>query len=981
MDNVTPIDPSLLAEWSRAIVNVDLERVQQLYTDDLLWQPLDKSIARIDTDYAHLSAQLERFQLLGPTLGDLAALPYTLLDHIETSDAEDVLPSLSQQKRARLLSFLIRKVRPEDLNNLSWGTCQNKTLHLATFLGQKKIVSQLVERGASMTSRNTLGYTPTNVIQQQQQVEEEEENSKGPTTHLRQSPTRFEQLRARVESTEDLKKPPQGRHRKQDIALLAQRSAVKNNPLYKKFEQQHQQQQSEPLGRGSSPKKKLLMPETGEDRRASKIISALKTKSYVSSSIFRQGEPERAPSPAASSRASSPFPEREEPEEEQEETVTTTKVKVPEDQQQQEQEEKQPKEPEEPPSGHQQQEKETLPSPLQGDTDADGSIGPSSVLDELEKQKEHLANYAQQQQGDEGRRWSGSQRSHWSAGTGLQHRQSVQSDGEQWYDSYEDWSADQRRQQQQQQKDDALSPLRQSMALQEEIDDVGNDRDPEDVDKTGEEEEEPTPTQSVIDQQPMLDHDATSIESTDPSVSFSPKQRASTGAESVDTWPPPSSPYAARAMDDEDEHCSPHEENSVAPAVPPIPDSIREKTVHTKAECESPPLAMPEKTQQYGSISLRTTESYATHRIGPGGAAAAATEESEQEYQTFLEHEPPAMKLELRPVDHHPSQSSSAFGKLYVRLTSAENILLPLPPKFSTYVRCVVSDGDQYEYVSRYELLGEKVVFEYECIMDARPDMIITVALHVRPDPHVQRKSGLARLFTSARKQRESLPAYVHPEDGAIGQTRFALGHMIQACNQKTYGASFDCFNSWFLRSSRERHLDMLKVVGNLNIEMLYLPVLDPTRLVPKTMRECDLSLRIRQWHNTCWHSGYLSMRVPGSQLWDRHYCRLIGSQLIAYASKDVSEWRPLKQFDIADAVRLVASTDQVIVTLVDVPDQRVFQPDSIVEETSRGYFRIIFAGAHVDCVSDEASESEEWVKVLKSMIGRVPLKLASADL
>lgn len=97
---------------------------------------------------------------------------------------------------------------------------------------------------------------------------------------------------------------------------------------------------------------------------------------------------------------------------------------------------------------------------------------------------------------------------------------------------------------------------------------------------------------------------------------------------------------------------------------------------------------------------------------------------------------------------------------------------------------------------------------------------------------------------------------------------------------------------------------------------------------------------------------------------------------MLGYASKTASSWTPRVQYDIADALRLVASSDQVIVTLVDVPDTRVFQSDTIIEETSRGYFRITFPDIHVDCVCDEPHESEAWVKMLKSMIGRVPLKV-----
>ena len=91
---------------------------------------------------------------------------------------------------------------------------------------------------------------------------------------------------------------------------------------------------------------------------------------------------------------------------------------------------------------------------------------------------------------------------------------------------------------------------------------------------------------------------------------------------------------------------------------------------------------------------------------------------------------------------------------------------------------------------------------------------------------------------------------------------------------------------------------------------------------------------------------------------------------------ESASSFDPLGKYDIADALRLVAASDQVIVTLVDLPDTRVFKQNSIVEQTGRGFFRISFPDTYLDCVCDESQESEEWVRVLKSMIGRVPLKM-----
>lgn len=103
----------------------------------------------------------------------------------------------------------------------------------------------------------------------------------------------------------------------------------------------------------------------------------------------------------------------------------------------------------------------------------------------------------------------------------------------------------------------------------------------------------------------------------------------------------------------------------------------------------------------------------------------------------------------------------------------------------------------------------------------------------------------------------------------------------------------------------------------------------------------------------------------------------MIGSQLIGYISDEEGSevWN---HYNIADVIRLSAAADKVIVTLVEqeTKDEKVFGAESIVEGNLKGFFRLSFPDYHLDCVSDNVSESEEWVKTLKSMIGRVPLRL-----
>lgn len=187
------------------------------------------------------------------------------------------------------------------------------------------------------------------------------------------------------------------------------------------------------------------------------------------------------------------------------------------------------------------------------------------------------------------------------------------------------------------------------------------------------------------------------------------------------------------------------------------------------------------------------------------------------------------------PGSIHLDKSRSDSGKLYLHVNGIQNLILP-KPKNRAYVRCVVSDG-RFEYMSRYELLQDTIPFNYECIIDAYhpEEMIITISIHIRPDYYMRKPRIIpfTRLWFSRKKNKEakSLSRYVNKEDGALGQARFALTHMLPVCTENSYPAGFHCFNAWStnkkrrrLRKKSKKKKDVLKVVGNFDVEMLYLP-------------------------------------------------------------------------------------------------------------------------------------------------------------
>lgn len=107
MDNGTP--DSVVAKWTTAITDIDLEAVQQLLSshgDDLLWQPLDKDAF---INHRDIVAQLEQAQqLLGNDLDNMSAIPFLLLDLDENATSLKGEEHIMQRKRSELLQFLIK---------------------------------------------------------------------------------------------------------------------------------------------------------------------------------------------------------------------------------------------------------------------------------------------------------------------------------------------------------------------------------------------------------------------------------------------------------------------------------------------------------------------------------------------------------------------------------------------------------------------------------------------------------------------------------------------------------------------------------------------------------------------------------------------------------------------------------------------------------------------------------------------------------
>ncbi|KAJ3359009.1 hypothetical protein GGF32_009701 [Allomyces javanicus] len=89
--------------------------------------------------------ELDAFKFLGAYIGSLTGLQYAVLTGHDKI-AHDIIDAMFK----------------EDLDEKCGGN--NTALHLATLLGSRDIVKQLLERGADRTIKNSKNFTPIDVV-------------------------------------------------------------------------------------------------------------------------------------------------------------------------------------------------------------------------------------------------------------------------------------------------------------------------------------------------------------------------------------------------------------------------------------------------------------------------------------------------------------------------------------------------------------------------------------------------------------------------------------------------------------------------------------------------------------------------------------------------------------------------------------------------------------------------------------------------
>ncbi|KAI9286020.1 hypothetical protein BC943DRAFT_351849 [Umbelopsis sp. AD052] len=402
----------------------------------------------------------------------------------------------------------------------------------------------------------------------------------------------------------------------------------------------------------------------------------------------------------------------------------------------------------------------------------------------------------------------------------------------------------------------------------------------------------------------------------------------------------------------------------------------------SKAIRRKPIGLVPEKTKSevIPRSQERSTSRQGSYLIDDDDVPLSATSKS-----------PPALKSQegkpsLRSIR---PQVSHLRGKLLVRICRFNVEPTLIMPKEPFHLRCILTDGKN-EYQSQYTQLGNEIDINQGCLISAFPDMKFRLSLQARSDAYVKPKKQLTRLLsTAARKQSNTVLNLVNKDDGHFGQTRIQLRSIAHLCRNSLYTAAFDCYNNWSAISKAGSKAnavrDNLVVVGNLVLQLYFIPFVDGVRL-PNTVKECEAGLDIKRWYNTSWLSGEICVMKPEQdETWRKRYAKLIGAHL--YIHRDIHDIQQ-ECIDLT-TVKVVTADRQVIAKATRKPEAGkrtsrladfITSEDIIDEEDDQLYcddplaFRCTFKDdTTMDILCDVSMARDRWLKAIKGVMNKAP--------
>ncbi|KZV84174.1 hypothetical protein EXIGLDRAFT_655387 [Exidia glandulosa HHB12029] len=344
-----------------------------------------------------------------------------------------------------------------------------------------------------------------------------------------------------------------------------------------------------------------------------------------------------------------------------------------------------------------------------------------------------------------------------------------------------------------------------------------------------------------------------------------------------------------------------------------------------------------------------------------------------------------------------------SFGKVFVRVVGIRGLKVPVPNQ-PTFFSCTLNNGIHFVTTPECRLAKDcKVDQEFELI--EHPKLEFTLTIKVRRDAHLQatpapkpilppppppaastgshsKVSGMLAFFGggSPRKahkaSRSASPALppaptqssVVPEglarhlktDGTLGRVFVSFADIAKHCDTKLFETGFQ------LVGTRPGGGGDAVVLGELVLQMFRLPPLTgiPTSDMPQSLEECHRGLRHVNWHKATYFEGTLTQNGGDCSSWRRRQFRVVGGTLVAY--NDVTK-KITTKIDLKHAVA-VQDDDNDAATL----SRRRDSADALFQVERS--FRVKFdTGEDICFFADSEEEKEQWLEVLKALVGHIP--------
>jgi len=222
----------------------------------------------------------------------------------------------------------------------------------------------------------------------------------------------------------------------------------------------------------------------------------------------------------------------------------------------------------------------------------------------------------------------------------------------------------------------------------------------------------------------------------------------------------------------------------------------------------------------------------------------------------------------------------------------------------------------------------------------------------------------------AVHRLQENLARYLTP-DGSLARAFIQFKDIARHCDTRLFETAFPLIGQKLEQGGANRSLQ----VGELVLRMFRLPPLPgiPADDLPQSLEECHRGLRHIDWHKRTYHEGTLTQSGGDCVSWRRRHLRVIGSNLVAF--NDVTK-RMTATIDLKKA--LSVEDDEL-------NRNSLLSPASGTGRYSDDYespfgversFRLLFPNnEEIVFFADSDSEKQEWLDVLKALVGRIPPK------